>query len=65
MKAINRNFHFINAGTIYQICPKTKKALKWMQENLQTDGWQWLGKTLCVDHRIYPGVKEFIHQNFS
>jgi hypothetical protein len=41
-----------NEGTIVQIIPNTLLARNWISENVQSEGWQWLGMTLCVDHRM-------------
>ncbi len=63
--SIPRNFSFENNGTTWSIVPETKKALKWMEDNLATESWQWLGNTLVVDHRMAQGVREFIYENFN
>jgi len=40
-----------NHGTIFMIRPQTKAAEAWIEANVQTEGWQWMGKGLGVDHR--------------
>ena len=31
--------------------PMTQAALKWIDENVVSEPWQWLGGALCVDLR--------------
>ena len=38
----------INCG-FYGITVNTKAAREWFSENVQTEGWQWLGNTLGID----------------
>jgi len=48
----------INCGSIVQFY-LSDAALAWVNENVQTEGWQWMGKRmLCVDHRYAPGLGE-------
>jgi hypothetical protein len=48
--------------TIYQIFPKNRKCLKWIKENVYSELWQWLGRSLCIERRyiqeIYNGLIE-------
>ena len=37
---------------MYQVMPKTDEARSWINENVYTEGWQWLGGTLVVDHHF-------------
>jgi hypothetical protein len=38
-------------GSIALVTPLTPLGETWLQENTVTEGWQWLGKSLGVDHR--------------
>jgi hypothetical protein len=40
-----------NEGTIVMFQPVTDAARDWFAENVQTEGWQWFGPRLAVDHR--------------
>lgn len=40
-----------NHGTIFMLRPQTEAAEQWIEDHVQTEGWQWLGKGLAVDHR--------------
>jgi hypothetical protein len=39
-------------GSIVQFFPVTKEAFAWFKENVESEPWQWLGPSLCVDHRL-------------
>ncbi len=49
-----RDFLIADHGSIISIVPITEAALKWIDENVVSEPWQWLGGALCVDHR-YAG----------
>jgi hypothetical protein len=40
-----------NQGTIFTFTPLTSAAREWIEENVASEGWQWLGGSLCVEHR--------------
>jgi hypothetical protein len=46
----------IDEGTIFQFIPKTEAGRIFLHETLHTEPWQWLGNTLCIDHRMAQGV---------
>jgi hypothetical protein len=35
---------------------ETGAARSWADEYLDTEGWQWMGNTLWVDHRVAPNL---------
>lgn len=41
-----------NQGTIIQFRPVTDAGREWIDENVQSEGWQWLGAWLSVDWRF-------------
>jgi hypothetical protein len=44
-----------NCGSIVQFRLHSKAAQEWVEENVQTDDWQWFGRNCFnVDHR-YAG----------
>jgi hypothetical protein len=47
-----------NAGTVFTFCPLTTRAKKWIEENVESESWQWLGATLVVDHGYALGLAE-------
>ena len=38
-------------GTVVAFQPVTPAAREWIDENIISEGWQWLGDTLAIDHR--------------
>ena len=41
-----------NCGSIWQLSPLSQKASDWIDENVVTEGWQWMGSSLVVDWRF-------------
>lgn len=41
-----------NEGSVFTFQPATDTARQWIDENVEAEGWQWLGNTLVVDHRF-------------
>lgn len=41
-----------DCGGIVRITPQTDAGNEWIDENVQSEGWQWMGNSLCVDHRF-------------
>ena len=44
------DFLIADHGSIISIMPMTQAA-KWIDENVVSEPWQWLGGALCVDRR--------------
>ena len=42
----------VYAGSITQFFLNTRDAIEWVNDNVDTEGWQWMGPTLCVDSRF-------------
>src|SRR5262249_55207634 len=47
-----------NAGTVFTFCPLTARGKLWIEENVETEGWQWLGATLVVEQRYASGLAQ-------
>ena len=45
-------------GTIIMLSPQTAEAQAWIDEKVQAESWQFLGKALCVDHRFADAILE-------
>ena len=45
-----------NAGTVFVFCPLTCAAKQWVDENVQSEPWQWLGASLVVETRFAWGL---------
>jgi hypothetical protein len=54
------DFLFTDHGSIIAIVPLTKAAIKWIDENVVSEPWQWLGGALCVDPRYARDLTDAI-----
>ena len=45
-------------GTIYTVRPLTDAGRAWIEANVQSEDWQWLGSALCVEHRYIANLIE-------
>jgi hypothetical protein len=45
-----------NHGSIFLFHPNTPEGGRWLEENVQSESWQWFGKALSVDHRYAQGL---------
>lgn len=43
------DFRLEHQGTVVLVCPQTRRAQAWLNENVEAEGWQWLGRNLAVD----------------
>lgn len=50
------DFEVNDEGTIVQIIPVSQTAKDWIDENVESEGWQWLGRALCIDHRYAEDI---------
>ena len=39
-----------NEGTVVQFEPVSDAGMRWLKEQVVSEGWQWLGRTLVVQH---------------
>jgi hypothetical protein len=46
------DFCIADHGTVISIRPMNEAACEWLDENVITEPWQWLGGALAVDHRF-------------
>jgi hypothetical protein len=42
---------YSDEGTVVTFQPLTERGKDWIEENVTSEGWQWLGARLCVDPR--------------
>jgi hypothetical protein len=40
-----------NHGSVFIFQPHTDAAKKWIEDNVQVEGWQWIGGGLAVEPR--------------
>jgi hypothetical protein len=45
------DFLIADHSSIITIAPVSEAAQDWIDENVASEPWQWLGGALCVDHR--------------
>lgn len=45
-----------NEGSVFVFCPLTPTAKEWLDENAQSEPWQWFGNALVVEHRFAWGL---------
>jgi hypothetical protein len=45
------DFRIADHGSIISIKPVSEAARTWVNENIVSEPWQWLGGALCVDVR--------------
>lgn len=50
----------VNCGSIIQFEPRTDEARAWFDENVQSEGWQWLGNRLCIEPRLADNLLQGI-----
>ncbi|APU88949.1 hypothetical protein Rctr197k_150 [Virus Rctr197k] len=43
-------------GTVVQFTPVTDAARRWVKEHLVSEGWQWLGVSLVVQHQYAEAI---------
>lgn len=47
-------------GTCVQFIAENEEELQWLVDNTESESYQWLGKTLSVDHRYASDIIEGI-----
>lgn len=45
------DFLIRNEGTVVMFTPISDAAKTFLREQVQSESWQWMGESLCVDHR--------------
>lgn len=40
-----------SGGSVFLVRPLTDAGRDWLHENVESEGWQWLGDALAVEHR--------------
>jgi hypothetical protein len=45
-----------NEGTVFLFCPLTDRGKNWLEQNVETEPWQWFGNALLVEHRFACGL---------
>lgn len=45
-----------NTGSFVLVTPETVADSAWIDENVVTEGWMWMGKSLAVDARMIDNL---------
>ena len=56
------DFDIIDHGTLVGFKPLNDEAQAWMDENVQSESWQFFGHSLMVDHRMAQGLVDLIEE---
>lgn len=56
MPADTVDFEIINQGSLVGFRATNDDALAWLMRETESERWQWLGRTLYVDHRLAPTI---------
>jgi hypothetical protein len=57
-----QDFRVTNHGSIITIQPLTDEATTWLDENVEAEGWQWMGPSLCVEPRMAGALVDGIEE---
>lgn len=61
---MSTDFVIRDHGTIVTFTPISEAALEFMRD-VDSEPWQWLGPTLCVDHRMAQPLVDAIAHDFT
>lgn len=45
-------------GSVFLVSPLSEAADDWLRNNTSTEGWEWIGGSLAVDHRCVGRLVE-------
>ena len=45
-----------NHGSLFMVTPLSDSSRQWVQENVATESWQWLGSSFSVEHRYMQNL---------
>lgn len=54
------DFTIYSEGSLVGIQKHTPAAEDWVDENLESESWQWLGNILWIDHRLAQNIVDGI-----
>lgn len=50
-------------STVYLIKPISEGCREWIDENIETEPWQWLGGGLAIEHRYLESTLAILAEN--
>lgn len=45
------DFRLTDCGSIVALTPLTSEAEEWLNDNVHSEAWQWMGSSLCIEPR--------------
>ena len=54
------DFLITNQGSLVGFVARSAAARQWLDDNTNAEGWQYLGSTLWVDHRMADNLLDGI-----
>ena len=60
MKYPEPDFRISDHGNVFLLHPLTPSADEWVQEHINAEAWQRMGKAIAVDHRYITDIAEGI-----
>ena len=54
------DFLFSDHGSVVAIAPLTPAGIEWIDGNVVSEPWQWLGGALCVNPRYARDLQDAI-----
>lgn len=61
---MKHNFIINRSGSITTITARTKKAAKWLNDNVYFESWQVSGRSIHIDSRMSEDIIEAIENVF-
>jgi hypothetical protein len=52
-----------NHGSVCMVTPISPAAREWVDDNVQLEGWQWLGESFACEPRYLPSLIVGMHEN--
>lgn len=52
-----------NHGSVCMVTPMSPAARTWVDENVQLEGWQWLGASFACEPRYVPSLTDGMQED--
>jgi len=59
----NPDVQIVNHGSVFAFHLLSQNAQEFVDENVQTERWQFMGNALCVDHRFAGDLADAMREN--
>lgn len=56
------DFRMEDRGTVFMFTPLSEAAKDFVRDELEVEGWQWLGDSFGVDHRTANSLYELLSE---